>query len=98
MRTTVTLDGDVERLLRDEMHRSRRPFKVCLNEAVRAGLRARPARARRFVVRPLRLGQLLPGIDPAKLNSLADELEDQALLERMRSAEAAARRSPGRRR
>jgi len=38
MRTTVTLDEDVERLLREAMHRSRRGFKETLNLAIRAGL------------------------------------------------------------
>lgn len=37
MRTTVTLDKDVERLLRDEMQRARKSFKASLNDAVRAG-------------------------------------------------------------
>ena len=31
MRTTVTLDPDVERLLREAMHRSRLSFKETLN-------------------------------------------------------------------
>ena len=38
MRTTVTLDPDVQRLLKDAEHRSGRPFKQILNDAVRAGL------------------------------------------------------------
>ena len=84
MRTTVTLDKDVERLLRDAMHRSRRGFKETLNAAIRAGLDRRPARARppRFVIkaRPLRLR---PGLDPAGFNKLADELEVDAFLEKI---------------
>ena len=82
MRTTVTLDKDVERLVREAMHRSRRSFKETLNDGLRAGLGATPARAqgRRFVVkaRPLRLRR---GIDPADLNKLADALEVEAFLE-----------------
>ncbi|MGH9412890.1 MAG: hypothetical protein ACRD0Y_04030 [Terriglobales bacterium] len=91
MRTTVTLDGDVQRLLQDEMHRSRTSFKRSLNEAVRRGL-ASPSRQKLepFVVKSFPMG-LRPGIDPNRLNQLADELEDEALVARMRRAEAAER-------
>jgi hypothetical protein len=79
MRTTVTLDQDVERMLRDAMHRSRKSFKETLNSALRAGLGAKrnPARKKRFVVkaRPMTLHT---GIDPAGLNDLAGELEADA--------------------
>jgi hypothetical protein len=37
MRTTVTLDKDVERMLRGIMHRKHKSFKQALNDAVRAG-------------------------------------------------------------
>lgn len=77
MRTTVTLDGDVERMLRDVMHGTRRSFKETLNAALRAGLRGKPpivARRTRFVVKAKPMG-LRPGIDPASFNHLADDLE-----------------------
>jgi len=66
MRTTVTLDKDVERMLRDAMHRSRKSFKETLNAGLRAGLTARPAPAASvpFVVKARSLG-LRAGIDPA---------------------------------
>ena len=81
MRTTVTLDRDVEHLLRAAMHRSRRSFKETLNAAVREGLSRGSSRqkAARFVVRarPMRARA---GIDPAGFNKLADELELDAVL------------------
>ena len=81
MRTTVTLDKDVEQLLRGAMHRSRRSFKEALNGAVRAGLGARPVQARRarFVVKARPLG-LRAGMDPAGLNQLADDLETDGVM------------------
>jgi hypothetical protein len=94
MRTTVTLDEDVERLLRDAMHRTRRSFKETLNRALRAGLTARPPAGRRppFVVRA-RPMQLREGIDPTALNKLADELEVDALrAQPRRTRRGAARR------
>ena len=40
----MTLDPDVERLLRDECYRTKRSFKEALNSAVRATLRPAPRR------------------------------------------------------
>jgi hypothetical protein len=83
MRTTVTLDPDVERFLREEAHRSGRAFKVVLNDLLRRAMRQdTPPPARPFKVRPHRT-KLAPGVDPGRLNQLADELEDEALIARM---------------
>jgi hypothetical protein len=81
MRTTVTLDKDVERLLRDAMRRAQKSFKQTLNAAVRSGLTGRPARTKagKFVVKPRPMG-LRAGLDPASLNKLADELEMDGVL------------------
>jgi hypothetical protein len=82
VRTTLTLDPDVERLLTDEVHRTRRPFKQVVNDALRRGLSPRladePDEAYRVKVHHARLR---PGIDPTAMNRLTDELEDEALLE-----------------
>ena len=80
MRTTVTLDKDVERMLRESMRRSRRSFKEALNEAVRAGIKSKAGRAERvpYVVKARPMG-LRDGIDPLRLNQLADELEVEAV-------------------
>jgi hypothetical protein len=80
MRTTVTLDRDVEAMLREEMHRSRRSFKEALNAAIRDGLsREKKAPPRRFKIKARPMG-LRTGIDPAGLNQLADDLEVEAFL------------------
>ncbi len=85
MRTTVTLDKDVERLLREAMHRSRSGFKQTLNAAIRAGLNRKAASATRrpFVIKARPLG-LRAGLDPAGFNKLADDLEVEAVLEKSR--------------
>lgn len=87
MRTTVTLDPDVERLLKQAMHRSRRSFKETLNRAVRTALGRDPGRSGRsaFVLTARPLG-LRAGIDPASFNKLVDELEADALRERHTAA------------
>ncbi len=98
MRTTVTLDPDVERELREEMHRRRESFKQSLNRLLRAGLAASaPVTIERFHIRARPMG-LRPGIDPTRMNQIADELEAEAAAARMRAAEAAERDRQGRRR
>ena len=81
MRTTVTLDRDVERALRDAMHRSRKSFKATLNDGLRAGLGGRTLPSKRvpFVVRARPLG-LRAGVDPAGFNKLADDLDADVFL------------------
>ena len=85
MRTTVTLDSDVEQMLRSAMHRSRQSFKATLNGALRAGLAAKSVQARRarFVVKARPMG-LRPGIDPSSLNKLADDLEADSVMAKAR--------------
>lgn len=84
MRTTLTLDADVARMLEEEAHRQRKPFKQVVNEAIRRGLSARPAsRLGRYRVRPHKT-TLCPGIDHGSFNKLADELEDEAVVAKTR--------------
>lgn len=74
MRTTVTLDPDVEALLKRAMRDRGLSFKEALNEAVRAG--AAPRRARRRDPLPTYdMGE--PLVDVTKALRLAGELEDQ---------------------
>ena len=58
MRTTVTLDPDVERLIRDAMRERAISFKEALNEAARIGLSAKEhKRARKFCQKTFRMGE-----------------------------------------
>jgi hypothetical protein len=92
VRTTLTIDDDLAALLREEAARQGLPFRQMLNRTLRLGLRAGGAKAERkpFRTEPWPLG-LRPGIDPTKLNQLADELEDEEILRKY----ADARRSAG---
>lgn len=80
MRTTLTLDPDVARMLEAEVHRLRKPFKQVVNDALRRALvpGRRRTQARPYRVRP-HAARLLPGLDRGTLNAMADELEDRAL-------------------
>lgn len=79
MRTTVTLDEDLAVQLQELAHRTRKPFKAVLNEAIRKGLGGwtTAAVARPFRVRARDCG-LRPGLDDRRFNQLADELEVEA--------------------
>jgi hypothetical protein len=81
IRTTVTLDPDVARMLEEEVHRARKPFKQVLNETIRRGLSPRTSEQRvpRFRVR-VHAAKCIAGYDAGRLNALADELEDAAIL------------------
>jgi hypothetical protein len=84
-RTTLTIDPDVRKLLEDEVHRTRRPFKQVVNEALRRGLAVDAPRPPKppFKVIAFGSGPLMPGIDPDKLNQLNDELEVEAMIEKL---------------
>lgn len=81
MRTTLTLDPDVVRLLEEETHRQRRPYKQVVNDAIRRGLAPRAARrpSKRFRVTP-HDAKVVAGLDRIGFNRLADELEDAAVM------------------
>ena len=84
MRTTVTLDPDVESLLRRAVRECGLPFKQVLNGALREGLRrdlASAAAPAAFHQRTFAMG--VPLVDLSRANALADELGDEALLAKM---------------
>jgi hypothetical protein len=82
MRTTVTLDPDVESLLRRAMRKRGLSFKAALNQAIREGLtRPGPRRARPFRARTFRMGRPLVPLDRAL--ALAAALEDEEIIRKM---------------
>ena len=82
MRTTVTLDPDVQVLLKKAMRDSDRSFKQALNDSVRAALSGAARKAPAPYLQPtFNMGP--PLVDLTKANSLAAELEDQVLIARM---------------
>ena len=77
MRTTVTLDPDVEKLIRDTMKARGVSFKEALNDAVRTALlEAEHRHTRRFVQRTFPMGD---GCDFRWDRALAnaDAMEDE---------------------
>jgi hypothetical protein len=84
MRTTLTLDDDVARLIDDAMHRERKPMKQVVNEALRRALSSEDK------VEPYRISphhsRVRAGVDVTALNRLADEFDDEAILAKGASA------------
>ena len=87
-RTTLTLDDAVDREIRRLALERGTSVKDLTNEALRAGLAAlvRGGPAEPYRVEPASLGLPPPHVDLVKALSLADDLEDAALIARMRSA------------
>jgi hypothetical protein len=85
MRTTVTLDRDVERILRETAVLTHKPFKKVLNDTLRSALEreAKAAQPEPFVLKARPMG-LRAGYDPTGFNRLADDLEAEAFLESTR--------------
>jgi hypothetical protein len=101
MRTTVTIDPDVQQLIREAMQQTGHGFKTTLNAAVRKGLAdLMPAkREKRFVVQAQDMG-VCPGVDIANVHDIESELEvesylnvTQKLRQRRASTAASKRRS-----
>jgi hypothetical protein len=85
MRTTVTLDDDVATQLQNLSARLRKPFKVVINDVIRKGLPVveRPPKIKPFKVKSWSL-KLRPGYEGVNFNHLATELEDEAIIEKLR--------------
>jgi hypothetical protein len=83
MRTTVTIDPDVEQMLKRAMRERGVPFKQVLNDAVRDGLRGVRAKApARYEQPTFHMGK--PLVDLTKANALADEIGDADLVARLK--------------
>jgi hypothetical protein len=82
MRTTVTVDPDVDLLMQQAMQRTGQSFKSTLNDALRRGLAdVLPTEVEEpFVVKAYDMG-VQPGVDIANVHNLETELEVEAYLE-----------------
>ncbi len=76
MRTTLTIDDDVARLVEEEVRRSGDTFKGTVNNLLRRGLTAsrQPETGKPFEVTPLFMG-LRPGLSYDCIAELLEEAE-----------------------
>jgi hypothetical protein len=77
----VTLDADTEQLIRRRMRERKVSFKQALNDAIREGASGRPSGS--FQTITVSMGQPTVSLDRAL--QIAAELEDDALVARMRA-------------
>ena len=81
MRTTVTLEPEVEALIRRRMQERGVSFKRALNDALRESLA--PSTGRPFATEPADLGTPVVSLDRAL--QVAAELEDEDLTRKLRA-------------
>ena len=78
MRTTLTLDDDVARLLDRESRRTGASFKQVVNRFLRLGLMTSRQHLRKeFVVTPKKVG-LIPGVNHDSVEQVLEALEGVA--------------------
>ena len=82
MRTTITLEADVEQLLRNAMRERDVSFKEAVNDAIRAGLKGSGARRKRFRQQTFSLGTG-QAFRWDKALEMAAALEDEELIRKM---------------
>ena len=82
MRTTVTLDADVEVKLRATMRERGVSFKAAINDAIRSGLAGPALPAKRYRMPTARLG-VRPGVNLDKALTLTGEMEDAEILRKL---------------
>ena len=85
MRTTITLDDELARALKQLAVDSGLSFKSVVNQTLRAGLAsaARPPKPRRYRITPRHLGGVVPGIDLDRALRVADRLEEEELARKL---------------
>lgn len=85
MRTTLTLEPDVADRLQQVMKAKGEGLKAVVNDALRRGLGIEPSLddLPPFEVEPHSFG-FKPGIDLDRMNHLADELETEAVMRKMK--------------
>jgi hypothetical protein len=80
MRTTITLDPDVDQLLRRAMRDRGASFRDTVNDAIRSGLRTHKVPRFRQKTAPIGLD---PNVNWDKALQISAALEDEAILRKM---------------
>lgn len=85
MRTTLTIDDNIAGQLKEIVHRSGKPFKTVVNEALRAGIENNRIAGvtRPYRLKPVSMGEVTGPYDLDKALRLADHLEDEELARKL---------------
>ena len=89
MRTTITLEDELVRELRERARETSRSFKDVVNDAVRLGLRALeyPPLPARHAVTPASMGHPKAGVTLQRALKVADSLEEAAIMQKLQKPE-----------
>lgn len=85
MRTTLTIDDNIAKALKEAAHRSGKSYKEVVNEALRVGMTAKHLinKAKPYRLKPVSLGSVSPGYNLDKALQLADHLEDAEIARKL---------------
>jgi hypothetical protein len=84
MRTTLTLDDQLARDLKELAYKTGKPFKDVVDETLRNGLRAKRAKAPKpYRLVTASLGDVRPGVNLDKALGLADAIEDEEIARKL---------------
>lgn len=84
MRTTLTIDDQIAALLKDMAHRSGRPFKQVVNEALCKGLHVlEHPEPQPYSLSTASMGAVNLNINIDKALNLAEDLEDAAIASKL---------------
>ncbi len=85
MRTTLTIEDEIARRLKEIAYRTGKSFKSVVNDSLRAGISRRknvPA-ARPYRIRPVSMGQVAGPYNLDKALLLADQIEDEEIARKL---------------
>ena len=85
MRTTIRIDDDLYRQVKEKAARSGRTVAAVLEDAVRRGLHPNDeAPVRRYKIRPMGSGGLRSGVDLSSNAALAEVMDEDAPVDALR--------------
>ena len=86
MRTTIDIDESLLQRLRDDAHRLGIPFRAMLHRVLQRGLdEGRAPTVAPYRTPSVSMGQLREGVNVVKSLQLASALEDEVLVEKLRT-------------
>ena len=84
MRTTLTIDDSVDRKLKAIVKRTGKTYKQVVNETLQRGLAAPAHAKRKYQLEPSSLGEPDPSYDLTKSLTLADQIEDDEIVRKLK--------------
>ncbi|MPZ53491.1 MAG: ribbon-helix-helix protein, CopG family [Acidimicrobiia bacterium] len=85
MRTTIRIDDDLYRTLKERAARSGRPVSAVIEDVIRLGLRPDTrTKHRRFTVEASGSGGLVPGVDLSSNSAVQEAIDDSVPLDALR--------------